>query len=67
MNEFLMMPYLDILFVVPEQWMQQAANTYQEAIVKSLLGTRDAFLHIRYHMQQMGQTAGVPVSFFVSV
>nr|QID77685.1 5-phosphomevalonate kinase [Cinnamomum camphora] len=44
-----------------DKWMQQAANTYQEAIVKSLLGTRDAFLHIRYHMQQMGQTAGVPI------
>lgn len=43
------------------KWMEQAADQYQESIVKSLLGARNAFIDIRFHMQQMGKAAGVPI------
>ncbi|PKA59189.1 phosphomevalonate kinase [Apostasia shenzhenica] len=45
---------------VPEKWMEQVVDGSQELIFKSLLGARDAFLEIRFHMQQMGKAAGVP-------
>jgi len=38
-----------------------ATNQHQEAIVRSLLAARDAFLEIRRHMREMGIAAGVPV------
>lgn len=44
-----------------DKWMEQAANTHQEAIVKSLLGAREAVFQIRFHMRKMGQAAGVPI------
>ncbi|BBH09506.1 GHMP kinase family protein, partial [Prunus dulcis] len=44
-----------------EKWIQQAAKPNQEAIIKALLGARDAMLRIRYHMHQMGEAAGVPI------
>ncbi|XP_077237834.1 phosphomevalonate kinase, peroxisomal-like isoform X2 [Tasmannia lanceolata] len=44
-----------------EKWMEQASNPCQEAVIKSLLGARDAILEIRFHMQQMGKAAGVPI------
>ncbi|XP_058069371.1 phosphomevalonate kinase, peroxisomal-like [Magnolia sinica] len=44
-----------------EKWLEQAADPCQEAVIKSLLGARDAMLEIRFHMQQMGQAAGIPI------
>lgn len=44
--------------------MEQATEPTQEAVVKSLLGARDALLGIRYHMHLMGEAAGVPVGYF---
>lgn len=44
-----------------ERWMEQVADQHQESIVKSLLGARDAFLEIRFHMQQIGKASGVPI------
>eukprot|EP00262_Sarcandra_glabra_P007982 TRINITY_DN21150_c0_g1_i1.p1 TRINITY_DN21150_c0_g1~~TRINITY_DN21150_c0_g1_i1.p1 ORF type:complete len:514 (+),score=106.52 TRINITY_DN21150_c0_g1_i1:156-1697(+) len=44
-----------------EKWMELVADSYQEAVVKLLLGARDAILEIRFHMQQMGKAAGVPI------
>ncbi|KAJ6800696.1 phosphomevalonate kinase, peroxisomal-like isoform X1 [Iris pallida] len=46
---------------VHSKWMVQASNDYQESVVKTLLGARDAFLGIRFHMQEMGKAAGVPI------
>lgn len=48
----------------PEQWLEQASEPRQEAVVKALLGARDAMLRIRYHMRLMGEAAGVPVGSF---
>ncbi|XP_077234915.1 phosphomevalonate kinase, peroxisomal-like [Tasmannia lanceolata] len=44
-----------------EKWMEQAGDPSQLAVTKSLLGARDAILQIRFHMQQMGKAAGVPI------
>lgn len=44
-----------------EKWMEQVVDQFQEEIVKSLLGARDAFFEIRFLMQQMGNAAGVPI------
>ncbi|XP_058103975.1 phosphomevalonate kinase, peroxisomal isoform X1 [Magnolia sinica] len=44
-----------------EKWLEQAVDPYQEAVIKSLIGARDAMLEIRFHMQQMGQAAGIPI------
>lgn len=44
------------------QWIEQATQQSQEAIAKALVGARNAMLGIRYHMRQMGEAAGVPVS-----
>lgn len=48
------------------QWMQLVNDQYQEFVVKSLIGARNAFLEIRLHMREMGKAAGVPVSLFCS-
>lgn len=48
------------------QWMQLVNDQYQEVVVKSLIGARNAFLEIRVHMREMGKAAGVPVSLFCS-
>lgn len=45
--------------------MEQATEPNQQAIVKALLGARDAMLEIRNHMRQMGEAAGIPVSLFL--
>ncbi|KAJ8468119.1 hypothetical protein OPV22_030671 [Ensete ventricosum] len=42
-------------------WMQLVNDQYQELVVKSLLGARNAFLEIRLHMREMGKAAGVPI------
>ncbi|GAV74565.1 GHMP_kinases_N domain-containing protein [Cephalotus follicularis] len=44
-----------------EKWMEQPAEPNQEAVVKTLVGARNAMLEIRCHMRQMGEAAGVPV------
>jgi len=43
------------------KWTEVATNQHQEAIVRSLLAARDAFLEIRLHMHEMGIAAGVPI------
>ncbi|KAF9593616.1 hypothetical protein IFM89_024300, partial [Coptis chinensis] len=44
-----------------EQWKEQATDLFREAIVKALLGARDAVFQIRFHMRLMGKEAGVPI------
>lgn len=44
-----------------DKWLEQASEPNQKAVVKALLGARDAMLGIRYHMRQMGEAAGVPI------
>ncbi|XP_062146548.1 phosphomevalonate kinase, peroxisomal [Alnus glutinosa] len=44
-----------------DKWLEQASEPTQEAVVKALLGARDAMLGIRYHMRQMGEAADVPI------
>ncbi|KAK9144225.1 hypothetical protein Sjap_004128 [Stephania japonica] len=44
-----------------EKWMAQATDPVREAVVKALLGARDSFLNIRYHLRLMGNAAGVPI------
>ncbi|RWV85835.1 hypothetical protein GW17_00052337, partial [Ensete ventricosum] len=60
---------LDLVHIIEPilvQWMQLVNDQYQELVVKSLLGARNAFLEIRLHMREMGKAAGVPVSLFCS-
>lgn len=47
-----------------DQWIEQASDPIKEAVIKALLGAKDAMLGIRYHMRLMGEAAGVPVSSF---
>lgn len=51
-----------LIFKLHKQWIEQASEPNKEAIVKALLGAKDAMLGIRYHMRMMGEAAGVPVS-----
>uniref|UniRef100_A0A7N0U066 phosphomevalonate kinase n=1 Tax=Kalanchoe fedtschenkoi TaxID=63787 RepID=A0A7N0U066_KALFE len=44
-----------------EKWMEQAADPSEEAVVKALLGARDAMLSIRHHMRYLGEAAGIPI------
>lgn len=44
-----------------KQWVEQTTKQSQEAIIKALLGARDAMLKIRHFMRLMGEAAGVPV------
>ncbi|XLR68818.1 hypothetical protein S83_019490, partial [Arachis hypogaea] len=42
------------------QWIEQASEPNKEAVIKALLGAKEAMLGIRYHMRLMGEAAGVP-------
>lgn len=44
-----------------EKWIEQASEAISQEIVKALFGARDAMLKIRFHMQQMGKAAGIPI------
>ncbi|CAK9321467.1 unnamed protein product [Citrullus colocynthis] len=44
-----------------KKWIEEATEPSQQAIVKALLGARDAMLEIRNCMKQMGEAAGVPI------
>ncbi|XP_047341905.1 phosphomevalonate kinase, peroxisomal [Impatiens glandulifera] len=44
-----------------EKWMDQSNDANKLEIIKVLLGSRDAMVEIRNHMQQMGRIAGVPI------
>ncbi|EEF42261.1 ATP binding protein, putative [Ricinus communis] len=44
-----------------EKWIELVTEPSQEAVVKALLGARNAMLQIRNHMRQMGEAAGVPI------
>lgn len=46
---------------VHREWMEQIDHQYQESVVKVLLQAREAFLEIRFYMQQIGNAAGVPI------
>lgn len=48
------------------QWIELVSDQTGELIVKSLLGTREAFLQIRHFLREMGKAAGVPVSLSLS-
>ncbi|RYR47555.1 hypothetical protein S245_061338 [Arachis hypogaea] len=41
------------------QWIEQASEPNKEAVIKALLGAKEAMLGIRYHMRLMGEAAGV--------
>lgn len=49
-------------FKLLDQWIEQASEPNKEAVIKALLGAKEAMLGIRYHMRLMGEAAGVPVS-----
>ncbi|QHN82743.1 uncharacterized protein DS421_20g698440 [Arachis hypogaea] len=40
---------------------KQASKPNKEAVIKALLGAKEAMLGIRYHMRLMGEAAGVPI------
>ncbi|QHO56980.1 putative phosphomevalonate kinase [Arachis hypogaea] len=42
-------------------WIEQASEPNKEAVIKALLGAKEAMLGIRYHMCLMGEAAGVPI------
>ncbi|XLR24436.1 phosphomevalonate kinase, peroxisomal-like [Arachis ipaensis] len=42
-------------------WIEQASEPNKEAVIKALLGAKEAMLGIRYHMRLMGEAAGVPI------
>ncbi|KAJ7953388.1 Phosphomevalonate kinase [Quillaja saponaria] len=44
-----------------DKWIEQASDSSKEAVIKALLGARDAMLSIRDHMRLMGEAAGVPI------
>ncbi|XP_054808953.1 phosphomevalonate kinase, peroxisomal isoform X1 [Prosopis cineraria] len=44
-----------------DKWIDQASEPNKEAVIKALLGAKDAMLQIRYHMRTMGEAAGVPI------
>ncbi|XP_057760400.1 phosphomevalonate kinase, peroxisomal-like [Arachis stenosperma] len=44
-----------------EKWIEQASEPNKEAVIKVLLGAKEAMLRIRYHMRLMGEAAGVPI------
>lgn len=49
---------LAIIFCGQWTW---GENERSQAVVKALLGARDAMLAIRYQMRNMGDAAGIPV------
>ncbi|XP_057723656.1 uncharacterized protein LOC130939580 [Arachis stenosperma] len=44
-----------------EKWIEQASEPNKEAVIKALLGAKEAMLGIRYHMHLMGEAAGIPI------
>ncbi|XLR18391.1 hypothetical protein S83_046303 [Arachis hypogaea] len=44
-----------------EKWIEQAFEPNKKAVIKALLGAKEAMLGIRYHMRLMGEAAGVPI------
>ncbi|RYQ84788.1 hypothetical protein Ahy_B10g104267 [Arachis hypogaea] len=44
-----------------EKLIEQASKPNKEAVIKALLGAKEAMLGIRYHMRLMGEAAGVPI------
>ncbi|TKY74110.1 phosphomevalonate kinase [Spatholobus suberectus] len=44
-----------------DKWIEQASDPNKEAVIKALLGAKDAMLGIRNHMRLMGEAAGVPI------
>ncbi|XP_028754681.1 phosphomevalonate kinase, peroxisomal isoform X3 [Neltuma alba] len=44
-----------------DKWIEQASEPNKEAVIKALLGAKDAMLQIRYHMRTVGEAAGVPI------
>ncbi|KAK7317142.1 hypothetical protein RJT34_01120 [Clitoria ternatea] len=44
-----------------DKWIEQASEPNKEAVIKALLGAKDAMLEIRHHMRLMGEAAGVPI------
>ncbi|KAL2935422.1 Phosphomevalonate kinase peroxisomal [Bienertia sinuspersici] len=44
-----------------EKWMEQSISPNEQAVVRALLGARNAMLDIRGHMHRMGEAAGVPI------
>ncbi|XP_027368051.1 phosphomevalonate kinase, peroxisomal isoform X2 [Abrus precatorius] len=44
-----------------DKWIEQASEPNKEAVIKALLGAKDAMQGIRYHMRLMGEAAGVPI------
>lgn len=44
-----------------EKWVLHATEPINEAIIRELLGAREAMLRIRILMRQMGEAAGVPI------
>ncbi|QHO34750.1 uncharacterized protein DS421_9g269630 [Arachis hypogaea] len=44
-----------------EKLIEQASEPNKEAVIKALLGAKEAMLGIRYHMRLMGEAAGVPI------
>ncbi|KAG8649164.1 phosphomevalonate kinase, peroxisomal isoform X1 [Manihot esculenta] len=44
-----------------EKWIEQSTEPSRDAVVKALLGSRNAMLQIRNYMHQMGEAAGVPI------
>ncbi|RYR56478.1 hypothetical protein Ahy_A05g022180 [Arachis hypogaea] len=43
------------------QWIEQASEHNKEAVIKALLGAKEAMLRIRYYMRLMGEAADVPI------
>lgn len=44
-----------------DKWIEQASDPNKEAVIKALLGSKEAMVGIRYHMRLMGEAAGVPI------
>ncbi|KAK4758603.1 hypothetical protein SAY87_019904 [Trapa incisa] len=44
-----------------EKWSELAKTSKEEAVIKALLGSREAMLSIRHYMRLMGEDAGVPI------
>lgn len=50
----------ELAIILCGQWIG-GENERSQAVVKALLGARDAMLAIRYQMRYMGEAAGIPV------
>ncbi|XLT85794.1 hypothetical protein S245_007880 [Arachis hypogaea] len=58
-----MLPEIPLWIKNPDfdRWIEQASEPNKEAVIKALLGAKEAMLGIRYHMRLMGEAAGVPI------